>query len=708
MSLLRRNAAPASSSRGFAYRRRLADPRSFADLRRLADAQRFADPRRFTRPRPARRLAARAFALASAATLGPMVFPLSALAGTEAPAGGAATREVIIASLMVGVVFSALVIVAMANRAGRVRGLDRLAAFAGRVGHLPGWVALPSAVLIVSLSFAVFGLYWDISLHLYNGRDAGPLANPSHYFILIGLLGSFSAGVLAMTLPTRGSRPSPFSVRLADDWHAPLGGVLIAVSAAFGLAGFPLDDLWHRLFGQDVTLWGPTHLLMLAGASLTLIGQAVLLIEGVRASALDGSSRRIGTRADAATLKARRAGACGGILVALSIYQGEFDFGIPQFQLVFHPILIMVAAGVALTLARVWAGRGGALVAVGLYLFVRTTLVAIVSGALDKPVAHFPLYVGAALAVEAVGLVMAGGVRTRPMQFAAVAGLAIGTVGLAAEWAWSHVWMVFPWPGSLWPEGAVAGLVAAVAGSYIGAWTGNSLGMRPRLTGVSKFAPVAGALAIAVLVGYGLNEAPRRDLTATATTQTVETGKPGRWVTITARLNSTYFDTDAKWTQALAWQGPGYINTELERIAPATYRTREPLPASGAWKTVLRFHKDNSLMALPVYEPRDDAIPKPETPAPASFTRKLRADRAVLQRESKIEGQTLPMIGYLTMLTIALTLLALLGWGIWRVGQPDAPDVGSTAGPRPHSGRGHGKRHATMDTGGAPVNPRAA
>ena len=44
-------------------------------------------------------------------------------------------------------------------------------------------------------------MYWDISLHIDNGRDAGPLANPAHYFILAGLFGIFTAGFIAMVLP---------------------------------------------------------------------------------------------------------------------------------------------------------------------------------------------------------------------------------------------------------------------------------------------------------------------------------------------------------------------------------------------------------------------------------------------------------------------------------------------------------------------------
>ena len=133
-------------------------------------------------------------------------------------------------------------------------------------------------------------MHWDISLHIAQGRDAGPLANPAHYFILVGLFGIFAAGLLAMCLPLE--KPSRVAVRIADDWYAPLGGVLIAACGAFSLIGFPLDDVWHRLFGQDVTLWGPTHLMLIGGAAMTLVGLAVLLVEAGAANARGRPPRR--------------------------------------------------------------------------------------------------------------------------------------------------------------------------------------------------------------------------------------------------------------------------------------------------------------------------------------------------------------------------------------------------------------------------------
>src|SRR5918997_3532476 len=143
-----------------------------------------------------------------------------------------------------------------------------------------------AAAVTGSLVIALFGMLWDISLHIADGRDEGPLANPAHYFILAGLFGVLAAGFLSMVLPRE--KPSASAIRIRGDWHAPLGGVLITACGAFSLIGFPLDDVWHRLFGQDVTLWGPTHLMLIGGAAMTLVGLAVLLVEAMQEGRRDG------------------------------------------------------------------------------------------------------------------------------------------------------------------------------------------------------------------------------------------------------------------------------------------------------------------------------------------------------------------------------------------------------------------------------------
>jgi hypothetical protein len=605
----------------------------------------------------------------------------SILAVTSAapPAGGAEVKEIIIATIMGGIAFGGVVLLALGHRMGRITWLQTVGDFAGRQLSLPAWAALPLVVLTTSLIAAVFGLYWDVSLHISAGRDAGPLANPSHYFILVGLLGCFSAGVLALTMPKPGTKPSPWAIKLAEGWYAPVGGILIAVSAAFGLIGFPLDDFWHRMFGQDVTLWGPTHLLMLSGAGLCLIGASVLLVEGGLATDRKRGDRKLTTQ-ERITRTVRRSASAGGLLVALCIYMGEFDFGIAQFQQVFHPLMVMFAAGVALTYARSTIGRGGAIYAVLFYLLVRGALTLIVADVFNRPEANFPIFLGCALAVEIAALLMGQNVYKKPMQFAIAAGAAIGTLGLATEWAWSNVWSVYPWTAALFPEGAIIGFIAAIAGAFIGAWMGNALTLRPRPTGALRFAPVASLLVLIVMVGYGLNQYSPKGLEAQLTNTPAATpkGETGAWVNTTAKLNTTYYDTDQKWAKSIAWQGPGFVVTDLKRIGPGTYVTTTPIPANGKWKSMLRFHKGTSLMGVPVFEPLDEAIPAAEVPASPQVTRALQPDRVILQREAKFEGGWLPMFGYFLVFAIAMSLLAMLAWGIQRISKPLTEEQGAT------------------------------
>ena len=56
----------------------------------------------------------------------------------------------------------------------------------------------------------------------------------------------------------------------------------MAACGLYAMIGFPLDDVWHRIFGQDVTLWGPTHLMMIGGANFSLFAVLMLEYEGAR------------------------------------------------------------------------------------------------------------------------------------------------------------------------------------------------------------------------------------------------------------------------------------------------------------------------------------------------------------------------------------------------------------------------------------------
>ena len=112
------------------------------------------------------------------------------------PAGGAALDQVAIATGAALVVTVVLLWLGLGHRSGKVpRARPRSAASAGASPGCPDWAAIPAGMIVVSLITALFGMLWDISLHIAQGRDEGPLANAAHYFILAGLFGVFAVGL---------------------------------------------------------------------------------------------------------------------------------------------------------------------------------------------------------------------------------------------------------------------------------------------------------------------------------------------------------------------------------------------------------------------------------------------------------------------------------------------------------------------------------
>ena len=568
----------------------------------------------------------------------------------------------IIATLGAMVATAVMLGLVIGHRSGKVKVIQRLVAFSERVSGAPSWSAIPLSILGGTLGIAVYGMYWDISIHLDKGRDPGPLANAAHYFILIGLFGVLFAGVVSMALPLE--KPSRSAVRLPNGWWAPLGGLIITICGSISLLAFPLDDIWHRIFGQDVTLWGPTHLLLFGGAAFSVVGALILQREGRAASV------KPAPRSEKPILLARFQEPLlfGAFLVGLSTFQGEFDFGVPQFRLVFHPMLLMIAAGVALVAARIRLGRGGALTTALVFITLRGLISLIVGPILGHTAPHFPLYLAEAGMVELVALVALRSPRERPVAFGAVCGLAIGTVGLAAEWGWTHVVSTIPWPSSLFPEGAILGLIGAIAGGLLGAFVGRSLDGQPVRERISRFAIPAAALAVMALVAYGLQmPTPKHPPTATVSLTTVKPG-PNREVQATVKLSPPDAARGAHWFNATAWQGGGSVVNALKPIGPGLYRTTKPIPVYGNWKVTLRLERDNQVLGLPIFFANDPAIPAPAIPATSRFTRPFVQDAQNLRREQKKGTSGVLTAGaYTIVLLVGLSMFALLAWGLVRL-----------------------------------------
>lgn len=601
----------------------------------------------------------------------------TAAAGTEG--GGAALDQVIGMSVVALIVTVALLWIGYLHRMRRITWLNNFAEWLGRKFHRPPWVALQVFLFTATIICALFGFIWDVSLHIGKGRDAGPLANPAHYFILIGLFLLFIAGSMAIVLPY--DKPGPAAIRITRTWYAPVGGVLMALCGLYALIGFPLDDVWHRIFGQDVTLWGPTHLMLIGGAGLSLI--AVLLLEHEGRVAM-GAELADDTKFN----KFLYYLSFGGLFIGLSVFQIEYDFGVEQFRLVLQPMMIAGAAALAAVAARLVLGPGGALIAAGFAIALRGAVALIVGPVLGAPTSWFALYLGPALVVELLALTP---LVKRPILFGAIGGLGVATAGLWLESLWIGAVYRYPWPTSMWGEALAMAIPVAVGMGLCGALlalvlTGQRL-PRPA-AGISIV--VATVLVIGGAVANGLRTEVPESANATVTLTDLPSVGDQRMVSADVQVTPANLVSDnPEWVSILAWQGGlandrGLVVDRLEQVGPGHYRSTRPIPVSGSWKTVLRIQDGTTMAGVPVFLPADPGIGAEETPAQASATRDFVQEITLLQRERNLDHPSwLFNVASLVVLVCTLILIAALTWGAGRINSRELAAGSKIDEPRP-------------------------
>ena len=142
---------------------------------------------------------------------------------------------------------------------------------------------------------------------------------------------------------------------------------------------------------------------------------------------------------------------------------------------------------------------------------------------------------------------------------------------------------------------------------------------------------------------------------------------PEREVNVEVKLDPADAADDNYWFVTTAWQGKDDHSpvAPMEEVSPGTWRSTEPLPVHGDWKSTLRLHKGFAIQGLAVYFPEDKAIPVKAVPAEPRFTREFQRDKKLLQREQKSGVSPILSVGaYLIVLLIFLGLYGSMGWGL--------------------------------------------
>ena len=514
-----------------------------------------------------------------------------------------------------------------------------------RLTGFPGWAMGGALTALLFLLIAVIGFYWDVAWHIDFGRDTKNLFTPPHVMILVGLWGiSFAGAVTAVMARVDGVR-------------IPRSAMLLGLLGVTAATAFPIDNLWHKAYGIDVTLWSPSHLQLVTGGAFGTIAVLMLLAEARSAARPTLLGRSIVVLAFGATL------------VGMSVFLGEFDYGVPQFQLVFLPILLAAAAGFTLVFARIALGPWGAVKAVAVYLVLRGVIALVVAGFLGHTFPRFPLYLPAALVVEGAA-VLVGTVRR--VRFGLVAGALVGTVGLAGELAFVGVSGYGPVAGSLFVRTVLLAVPAAFAAAILGA--GMARIFSP---GRERIPAVGVALACAVLVA-ALVIPLRRDVGNVHAV--IRLDRTAGRAHVEVALQPANAARGAAAFGIMSWQGGGRVLTGLREVRPGHYVSKGTVPVDGTWKSMVALYRGDEVMAAGIYLPADRAIKAAAIPALARRRVVFVRDTKVLLREAK-PGPPLPAtLAYGVWGASIVLWVGFMGFAAARAGEEDAVSCRRSAG----------------------------
>ena len=137
------------------------------------------------------------------------------------------------------------------------------------------WLRLACGLTtLLGAIISYFALSWDIQWHTFVGRDR--TLTPPHILLLSGIVVCGIGALVAVLVETQWVKNhqalKQHSTVFANRFAAPLG-IYISGYAALNMAvAFPIDQYWHTLYGVDVTIWAPFHIMAISGLGFMALG----------------------------------------------------------------------------------------------------------------------------------------------------------------------------------------------------------------------------------------------------------------------------------------------------------------------------------------------------------------------------------------------------------------------------------------------------
>ncbi|GCE15128.1 hypothetical protein [Tengunoibacter tsumagoiensis] len=162
------------------------------------------------------------------------------------------------------------------------------------------------------------GVSWDIQWHVFVGRDR-TLTAP-HIVMLSGIVIGGVLALMEVLIETnwvkRNSALKQYTTRFAGLFSSSIGSYIAGYGALASGLGFVLDTYWHALYGVDVAIWAPFHLMIFVGMSIMVLG-SIYIIASV--------SRFTGRELDLRSAKIGHS----GTVVAIAVFMGFVSILVP-------------------------------------------------------------------------------------------------------------------------------------------------------------------------------------------------------------------------------------------------------------------------------------------------------------------------------------------------------------------------------------------
>jgi hypothetical protein len=214
-----------------------------------------------------------------------------------------------------------------------------------RIRQVSAWI------ILCLLLEAELGLAWDRQWHDRLGRDQFWI--PPHIMMYTGVGGTGFIALFIVLLETvryfrkKSGVDDSSTMGVLKYFHAPLGFILLGFGTLTDLIAAPFDNYWHQLYGVDVTLWTPFHLMGALGAVMAGLGVIYAFASEIvhEREAGPASRRLLGFNGPEWALIILLAAFQEFILPALTAFT-PISLGI--LQLLTYPLILVVGASVCL------------------------------------------------------------------------------------------------------------------------------------------------------------------------------------------------------------------------------------------------------------------------------------------------------------------------------------------------------------------------